>query len=61
MSNLYRVKEEALDDEAFYYIENRNGVEKHGYLWVHEEEENYKSLSTGALWVWYDDELEEVG
>lgn len=61
MSNLYKVKDEALVEGVFSYQDNRTGVEKHGWFWIREDREIFKSLATGAEWVWYDYELEELG
>lgn len=63
MSNLYKVKDEALVEGGQYYRENRTGVEKHGWFWTRapEDRELYKSIATGGTWVWYDEELEELG
>ena len=65
VDKIYRVREEALTNDARYQIENRNYVNQHGWVWVcveppdmHRPWARCRSVSTGHVADWFPRELD---
>lgn len=65
IGKVYRVREEALTNDARYKTENRDYVNQHGYLWVcvqlpdtHRPWARCRSVSTGHVTTWFPREVD---
>lgn len=65
VGKLYRVKEKALSTDGLYYVQNRNIVGDHGWLWVCEKKvagerslHRCRSIATGERSQWFSQEMD---
>ena len=68
VGKIYRVNAYAVSEDCEYRVVNTRYVNQHGYLWLCVEEQDdldglflCRSVATGNVLGWVDEEVEEAG